>query len=70
MNAQLHKTPKINCTNGKITLVRYSTALERFNQYEHLCGELNFVGSWFINASAMKAEVDTHTAVMSADLCI
>ena len=54
----------------KIKLVRYSTALERFNQYAHLCGELNFTGSWFINASVMKAEVETHTVVTTADLYI
>ena len=69
-NAQFHKTPKINCTHVKIKLVRYSTALEKFNQYAHLCGELNFIGSWFINDSVMKAEVETHTVVMSADLYI
>jgi len=54
----------------KIKLLRYSTALERFKQYAHLCGELNFICSWFINASVMKAEDETHTVVMSTDLYI
>jgi len=52
----------------KIKLVGYSTALERFNQYAHLCGELIFIGFWFINATVMKAEDEKHTVAMNTDL--
>jgi len=67
-NAQFHKTQKINYTHVKIKLVRYSTALERFNQQAHLCGKLIFIGSWLINATVMKAEVQKHTVAMNTDL--
>jgi len=32
--------------------------------------DLNLIGSWFFHAPVMKAEVETHTVVMSADLYI